>query len=63
MTPHVSGTSLDAQARYAAGVKEILDNFFNGKEQNPANLIVDNGCESILRSCSIPSLELIWAWT
>jgi formate dehydrogenase len=24
LTPHISGTSLDAQARYAAGVKEIL---------------------------------------
>lgn len=47
MTPHVSGTSLDAQARYAAGTKEILDNFFNNKEQNPANLIVQGGCESI----------------
>merc|ERR1712072_48672 len=43
MTPHVSGTSLDAQSRYASGVKEILDNFFNNKEQNPANLIVQGG--------------------
>ena len=25
MTPHVSGTSLSAQARYAAGVREILE--------------------------------------
>ncbi|EGW29867.1 formate dehydrogenase-like protein [Spathaspora passalidarum NRRL Y-27907] len=29
MTPHVSGTSLDAQARYAAGVKHILTEYFN----------------------------------
>ena len=25
MTPHVSGTSLSAQARYAAGTREILE--------------------------------------
>jgi formate dehydrogenase len=43
MTPHVSGTSIDAQARYAAGVKEILDNYFSGKPQTPANVIVENG--------------------
>jgi len=43
MTPHYSGTTLDAQARYAAGTKDILDRFFNGKEQEPANLIVENG--------------------
>ncbi|KDN38464.1 NAD-dependent formate dehydrogenase [Tilletiaria anomala UBC 951] len=43
MTPHMSGTSLDAQARYAAGTKEILDNFFHGKPQTPANVIVENG--------------------
>ncbi|RLV89400.1 Formate dehydrogenase [Spathaspora sp. JA1] len=29
MTPHISGTSLDAQARYAAGVKQILTEYFN----------------------------------
>lgn len=40
MTAHISGTSLDSQERYANGVKEILDNYFNKKEQNPANLIV-----------------------
>ena len=32
LTPHISGTSLDAQKRYAAGVKEILDSFLSGKE-------------------------------
>jgi len=31
MTPHYSGTTLDAQARYAAGVKEILECYFNKK--------------------------------
>ena len=43
MVPHYSGTTLDAQARYAAGTKEILDNFFHGKQQNPANIIVSGG--------------------
>ena len=28
MTPHISGTSLSAQARYAAGTREILECFF-----------------------------------
>ena len=32
MTPHTSGTSLSAQARYADGVREILECFFEGKE-------------------------------
>ena len=28
MTPHISGSSLSAQARYAAGTREILESFF-----------------------------------
>ncbi|KAF7791193.1 hypothetical protein EIP86_002206 [Pleurotus ostreatoroseus] len=40
MVPHYSGTTLDAQARYAAGAKEILENYLSGKPQNPANVIV-----------------------
>jgi len=43
MTPHISGTSLDAQARYAAGTKTIIDNYFNNKPQNPTDLIVESG--------------------
>jgi len=43
MTPHISGTSIDAQVRYAAGVKEILENYFSGKPQTPANIIVEGG--------------------
>ena len=43
MVPHMSGTTLDAQARYAAGVKTILDNYFNDKPQNPADIIVQRG--------------------
>jgi len=43
MVPHYSGTTLDAQARYAAGVKSIIDNFFKGAPQEPANVIIDGG--------------------
>ena len=40
MVPHYSGTTLDAQLRYATGTKQILENFFQGKPQEPANIIV-----------------------
>jgi len=43
MVPHYSGTTLDAQARYATGVKDILSRFFDGREQDPANVIVIGG--------------------
>ena len=43
MTPHTSGTSLSAQARYAAGVREILECFFDGKPIREPYLIVQNG--------------------
>jgi formate dehydrogenase len=43
MVPHYSGTTLDAQKRYADGTIEILNNWLQGKPQNPANLIVENG--------------------
>ena len=43
MTPHISGTSLSAQARYAAGTLEILQNFFEKKPIRPEYLIVDGG--------------------
>jgi len=44
MTPHVSGTSLDAQARYAAGVKSILESYFTGKhDYRPQDVIVIDG--------------------
>jgi formate dehydrogenase len=43
MTPHISGTSLSAQARYAAGVREILEAFFAGKPIRTEYLIVDKG--------------------
>ena len=43
MTPHTSGTSLSAQARYAAGVREILECFFEGRPIREEYLIVDAG--------------------
>jgi formate dehydrogenase len=43
MTPHTSGTSLSAQARYAAGTREILENFFDGTPIRDEYLIVKGG--------------------
>jgi formate dehydrogenase len=43
MTPHVSGTSLPAQARYAAGTREILEAFLAGKPIRDEYLIVEGG--------------------
>ncbi|MGH3799945.1 MAG: NAD-dependent formate dehydrogenase [Pseudonocardiaceae bacterium] len=43
MTPHTSGTSLSAQARYAAGAREILECYFSGRPIRNEYLIVDGG--------------------
>ncbi len=43
MTPHTSGSSLSAQARYAAGTREILECWFQGKPIRSEYLIVDKG--------------------
>jgi formate dehydrogenase len=43
MTPHVSGTTLAAQARYAAGAREILEDFFADKPIRDEYLIVSGG--------------------
>jgi formate dehydrogenase len=43
MTPHTSGTSLSAQARYAAGTREILECWFEGRPIREEYLIVDGG--------------------
>ena len=43
MTPHTSGTSLSAQARYAAGVREILECLFDGNDQRTGYTIVKDG--------------------
>jgi formate dehydrogenase len=44
MVPHMSGTSIDAQERYAAGTKAILESYFSGREDyRPEDLIVHKG--------------------
>jgi formate dehydrogenase len=43
MTPHISGSSLSAQARYAAGTREILESYFDKKPIRTEYLIVDKG--------------------
>lgn len=43
MTPHISGTTLSAQARYAAGVREVLECYFENKPIRNEYLIVQNG--------------------
>ncbi|GLY38053.1 formate dehydrogenase [Amycolatopsis sp. NBRC 101858] len=43
MTPHISGSSLSAQARYAAGTREILESWLAGTPIRDEYLIVDGG--------------------
>jgi formate dehydrogenase len=43
MTPHISGSSLSAQARYAAGTREILECFFDERPIRDEYLIVQGG--------------------
>lgn len=43
MTPHVAGTTLSAQARYAAGVREILECWLENRPIREEYLIVDRG--------------------
>src|ERR1700677_2105538 len=43
MTPHISGTSLSAEARYAAGTREILECWFEKRPIRDEYLIVDGG--------------------
>jgi formate dehydrogenase len=43
MTPHTSGTTLSAQARYAAGTREILECWFDKQPIREEYLIVDGG--------------------
>ncbi|KAF6763078.1 NAD-dependent formate dehydrogenase [Ephemerocybe angulata] len=40
MVPHYSGTTLDAQKRYADGAKKILENYIKGEAQDAQNIIV-----------------------
>ena len=41
--PHISGTTLTAQARYAAGTREILESWLAGEPIRSEYLIVDGG--------------------
>lgn len=43
MTPHTSGTTLEAQARYAAGIREHLERLFRGEAPREEHLIVYGG--------------------
>jgi formate dehydrogenase len=43
MTPHISGSSLSAQTRYAAGTREILECFFESRPIRDEYLIVEGG--------------------
>jgi formate dehydrogenase len=43
MTPHVSGTTLSAQARYAAGTREILEAWLDDRPIREGYLIVEGG--------------------
>lgn len=43
MTPHMSGSTLSAQARYAAATREILEDFLAGRPIRDEYLIVDKG--------------------
>jgi formate dehydrogenase len=43
MTPHISGTSLSAQSRYAAGTREILECHFDGRPIRNEYLVVQGG--------------------
>ncbi len=43
MTPHISGTTLSAQARYAAGVREILECWLENRPIRNEYLIADKG--------------------
>ncbi len=43
MTPHISGSSLSAQARYGAGTREILECYFEDRPIREEYLIVQGG--------------------
>ena len=43
MTPHISGSSLSAQTRYAAGTREILESWLGGTPIRDEYLIVEGG--------------------
>ena len=52
MTPHVSGTTLSAQARYAAGTREILEVLLRG-HADPAGIPDRRGREARRNRCDV----------
>lgn len=54
MTAHVSGATLFAQARYAAGTREILESWLVSEPIRDEYLIVDRG--NSLASARSPTL-------
>lgn len=57
MTPHIAGTSLPAQARYATGVREILECWFEGRPIREEYLIVNKGQLAGIGAHSYTALE------
>jgi len=43
MVPHYSGTTLEAQSRYASGIKDCIARFLTGRALERDYLIVDGG--------------------
>jgi formate dehydrogenase len=43
LTPHYSGTTLDAQKRYADGVRRLLSAYFDGSSMQSDDVIVSDG--------------------
>ena len=58
MTPHTSGTSLSAQSRYASGVREILECFFDGNPIRNEYIIVQDGDLAGMGAHSTPKVVL-----
>ncbi|KNB04798.1 formate dehydrogenase [Fusarium oxysporum f. sp. lycopersici 4287] len=48
--PHMSGTSLDAQKRYAAGVKTVLSAYFSGREDYPLEDLICHKGEYVTKA-------------
>lgn len=46
------GTTLDAQKRYADGVKSIIDNYMSGKQQEAQNIIVGGKIGYATKACA-----------
>jgi hypothetical protein len=57
MTPHISGSSLSAQARYAAGTREILEDWLAGKPIRSEYLIVEGGKFRRYRGQVLPTVS------